>query len=106
MPYLVVTAGFTGGPGKHDHTGSHTDSAAAFVPDQSRAERPTSFDVGAFPIPNGREEEWRFTPVDRLGICTQCGFGTMARRGQASLDLVERKLSRIAETAREVWGST
>ncbi|HEY8306029.1 MAG TPA: Fe-S cluster assembly protein SufD [Lapillicoccus sp.] len=66
MPLLEKTAGFTGGPDKHDHTGSHTDSAAAFVPDQSRAERPTSFDVGAFPIPNGREEEWRFTPVDRL----------------------------------------
>jgi Fe-S cluster assembly protein SufD len=62
MPLLEKTAGFTGGPSK----GAHTDSAAAFVPDQSRAERPTSFDVGAFPIPNGREEEWRFTPVDRL----------------------------------------
>jgi Fe-S cluster assembly protein SufD len=44
----------------------HTDSAAAFVPDQSRAERKTSFDVEAFPMPSGREEEWRFTPVDRL----------------------------------------
>jgi Fe-S cluster assembly protein SufD len=44
----------------------HVDSAAAFVPDQSRAERPTSFDVAAFGLPTGREEEWRFTPVDRL----------------------------------------
>ena len=39
---------------------------AAFVPDQSRAERRTSFDVADFPMPTGREEEWRFTPVDRL----------------------------------------
>ena len=62
MPLLEKTAGLTGGPSK----GAHTDSGAAFVPDQSRAERPTSFDVAAFPIPNGREEEWRFTPVDRL----------------------------------------
>src|SRR6478735_722118 len=62
MPLLERTAGLTGGPSK----GAHTDSGAAFVPDQSRAERPTSFDVAAFPIPNGREEEWRFTPVDRL----------------------------------------
>lgn len=46
--------------------GAHTDSAAAFVPDQSRAERPTSFDVADFALPTGREEEWRFTPVDRL----------------------------------------
>lgn len=44
----------------------HTDSAAAFVPDQSRAERKTSFDVADFPVPHGREEEWRFTPVDKL----------------------------------------
>jgi Fe-S cluster assembly protein SufD len=62
MPLLEKTAGFAGGPSK----GAHTDSAAAFVPDQSRAERPTSFDVATFPIPTGREEEWRFTPVDRL----------------------------------------
>ncbi len=47
--------------------GAHTDSAAAFVPDQSRAERTASFDVADFVVPHGREEEWRFTPVDRLG---------------------------------------
>jgi Fe-S cluster assembly protein SufD len=45
----------------------HTDSAAAFVPDQSRAERRTSYDVADFAVPGGREEDWRFTPVDRLG---------------------------------------
>ncbi len=44
----------------------HTDSAAAFVPDQSRAERTASFDVADFPVPHGREEEWRFTPVKKL----------------------------------------
>jgi Fe-S cluster assembly protein SufD len=51
------------------HTGSraHTDSAAAYVPDQSRAERKTSYDVADFAVPGGREEDWRFTPVDRLG---------------------------------------
>ncbi len=49
----------------------HTDSAAAFVPDQSRAERLTSYDVSAFPVPSGREEDWRFTPVDRVGALFQ-----------------------------------
>jgi Fe-S cluster assembly protein SufD len=44
----------------------HEDSAAAFVPDQSRAERKTSYAVADFPVPGGREEDWRFTPVDRL----------------------------------------
>ena len=47
--------------------GAHTDSAATMVPDQSRAERTASFEVADFPVPHGREEEWRFTPVDRLG---------------------------------------
>jgi Fe-S cluster assembly protein SufD len=47
--------------------GAHTHSAATLVPDQSRAERTSSFDVSAFVVPTGREEEWRFTPVDRLG---------------------------------------
>ena len=45
---------------------AHTDSAAAYVPDQSRGERKTSYDVGDFAVPGGREEDWRFTPVDRL----------------------------------------
>ncbi|KUG54314.1 ABC transporter permease [Serinicoccus chungangensis] len=36
------------------------------IPDQSRAARTRSFDVDAFGVPTGREEEWRFTPVDRL----------------------------------------
>jgi Fe-S cluster assembly protein SufD len=32
----------------------------------SRATRTTSFDLADFPVPAGREEEWRFTPLDRL----------------------------------------
>ena len=47
--------------------GAHTDSAATMVPNQSRSERTTSYAVADFPLPTGREEEWRFTPVDRLG---------------------------------------
>jgi Fe-S cluster assembly protein SufD len=50
---------------------AHTDSVNAFVPDQSRAERNTSYDVADFAIPGGREEDWRFTPVDRLGALFQ-----------------------------------
>ncbi|GGB34182.1 Fe-S cluster assembly protein SufD [Flexivirga endophytica] len=46
---------------------THVDPAAqASVPEKSRAERKTSFDVADFPLPHGREEDWRFTPVDRL----------------------------------------
>lgn len=36
------------------------------VPDRSRADRPRSFEVCDFPVPTGREEDWRFTPLDRI----------------------------------------
>jgi Fe-S cluster assembly protein SufD len=32
----------------------------------SRMSAPPSFDVADFPVPHGREEEWRFTPRERL----------------------------------------
>ncbi|MFN8077868.1 MAG: Fe-S cluster assembly protein SufD [Kineosporiaceae bacterium] len=38
----------------------------AGVPEQSRAERRSSGDPGDFAVPSGREEDWRFTPLDRL----------------------------------------
>jgi Fe-S cluster assembly protein SufD len=47
----------------HSHGGRpETDG----VPVQSRAERRASFDLADFEVPTGREEEWRFTPLDRL----------------------------------------
>lgn len=49
--------------------GSHTHGTGPgfAIPAKSRAERPTSFDPAAFPMPTGREEDWRFTPLARLG---------------------------------------
>ncbi|HVN12336.1 MAG TPA: Fe-S cluster assembly protein SufD [Kineosporiaceae bacterium] len=47
----------------HTHGGR---PGAGGVPARSRAERLASFDVADFPIPTGREEDWRFTPLDRL----------------------------------------
>jgi len=38
----------------------------AVVPAASRAERFTGYDVEAFEVPGGREENWRFTPMKRL----------------------------------------
>ena len=32
----------------------------------SRADRPVSFDLEAIPVPRGREEDWRFTPIRRI----------------------------------------
>jgi len=53
-----------------DHTravadGAHTHGVGV-VPAGSRAERKTSFDLADIPVPSGREEEWRFSPVARL----------------------------------------
>jgi Fe-S cluster assembly protein SufD len=39
---------------------------AGVVPDSSRGDRPTSTDPEDFAVPTGREEEWRFTPVDAI----------------------------------------
>ena len=36
------------------------------VPLQTRSERVASYDVADFVVPNGREEDWRFTPVKAL----------------------------------------
>ncbi|MGQ7296028.1 Fe-S cluster assembly protein SufD [Quadrisphaera sp. KR29] len=49
-------------PAQH---GLNAHSHGAGVPATNRAERRTSFDVADFAVPSGREEEWRFTPVDR-----------------------------------------
>lgn len=38
----------------------------AVIPAASRAERYTGYDVEAFEVPGGREENWRFTPMRRL----------------------------------------
>ncbi|MCL1801867.1 MAG: Fe-S cluster assembly protein SufD, partial [Promicromonosporaceae bacterium] len=35
-------------------------------PITSRAERIASFNVADFAVPTGREEEWRFAPLDRF----------------------------------------
>jgi Fe-S cluster assembly protein SufD len=53
-----------------DHSRAVADGAHSHgtggTPQGSRAERATSFDVADFAVPTGREEEWRFTPVDRV----------------------------------------
>ncbi|MDQ4103305.1 MAG: Fe-S cluster assembly protein SufD [Actinomycetota bacterium] len=52
----------TGRPTEHGLVAhSHGD-----VPMASRGQRFTSYDVDAFEVPTGREEDWRFTPLRRL----------------------------------------
>lgn len=55
-----------------DHSRAVADGAHSHgivpgaTPQGSRAERLTSFDLGDIPVPSGREEEWRFSPIFRL----------------------------------------
>src|SRR6188768_3045671 len=45
---------------------AHSDGVGAFVPVQTRSDRPRSFDPADFSLPTGREVNWRYTPVDRM----------------------------------------
>ncbi|UIN32145.1 Fe-S cluster assembly protein SufD [Microbacterium binotii] len=44
----------------------HIDPAAAFVPVQTRSERPRANEVSFFEAPTGREVNWKHTPIDRI----------------------------------------
>jgi Fe-S cluster assembly protein SufD len=56
----------------------------AVIPAASRAERFTSYDVEAFEVPGGREENWRFTPMKRLRGLHD---GSAPATGEITLDL-------------------
>jgi Fe-S cluster assembly protein SufD len=49
-----------------------TDTA----PPKTKSQALRSYDVADFPALTGREEEWRFTPLDRLGELASAGAGT------------------------------
>lgn len=54
-----------------DESSNAANTAAAAegtpgVPQASRGERLTSYDVADFAVPEGKEENWRFTPLKRL----------------------------------------
>jgi len=55
-----------------------SDGAGNFIPVQTRSERPASYDPADFPAPNGREVNWRYTPVAKLAVLTADTAGTDA----------------------------
>ena len=72
----------------------------------SASERFTSYDLEAFEVPGGREENWRFTPMKRLrglhdGSATFDGAATVVVEGGAvdgiSVETVGRDDARIGE---------
>jgi Fe-S cluster assembly protein SufD len=107
-----------GGPGDRQGLVAHSHGAGT-VPERSRAGRRASFEVGEFPVPGGREEDWRFTPLDRLHdlhtgaqatgtppeVEVDCGPGVtheLAERGDPRLGRAGTPEDRVAAQA---WGS-
>jgi len=78
----------------------HTErEVTVVVPQVSRGERFTSFDVAAFEVPTGREEDWRFTPLRRLhglhaGV-EATGSATVHVDGPATVQQVRRGDERL-----------
>ncbi|HEY5516011.1 MAG TPA: Fe-S cluster assembly protein SufD [Pengzhenrongella sp.] len=80
--------------------GAHTHGTGG-TPQGSRAERKTSFDVADFPLPTGREEEWRFAPVDRVAplfVPVLSGHGvltTVVEAPEVVVEIVDRDDPRL-----------
>ncbi|WP_328387773.1 Fe-S cluster assembly protein SufD [Streptomyces sp. NBC_00400] len=55
-----------GGPPAAGSTTTGSLAVAAESTVATRMSAPPSYDVADFPVPHGREEEWRFTPLARL----------------------------------------
>ena len=45
-----------------------------------------------------------FVALERLALSTQCGFASVAKGNDLTLDQEERKLELVARVARAVWG--
>ncbi|MDC7123755.1 Fe-S cluster assembly protein SufD, partial [Cellulomonas fimi] len=101
--------------------GAHTHGVGG-TPESSRASRPTSFDVADFPVPTGREEEWRFSPIDKLaplfagatdGVLAGHGvLTTVVESPEVRVEIVDRDDARLGQagkpgdrTAAVAWAS-
>jgi Fe-S cluster assembly protein SufD len=62
---VTLDSSRTPGPG-YDASAAAVAAAGEAVLEPTRGERPRSFDSADFAVPTGREEVWRFTPLDRL----------------------------------------
>jgi Fe-S cluster assembly protein SufD len=99
---MATTATQPGQHGMTEHShGGEVSRAPSLVPNSSRAERFASFDVEAFEVPGGREEDWRFTPMKRLrGLhsgaeATGTAQVSVARSDQLVVESVQRGDERL-----------
>ncbi|MBL0885289.1 Fe-S cluster assembly protein SufD [Myceligenerans indicum] len=72
-----------------DGAHTHSPGAASAAPQGSRAERLTSFSLDDIPVPTGREEEWRFSPVARIQPLFDGGLVTAGADGSGVRVTVE-----------------
>ncbi|MEV0096192.1 Fe-S cluster assembly protein SufD [Streptomyces sp. NPDC050738] len=93
--------------------GSTTAGSIAVAAESTSATRmsaPPSFDVADFPVPHGREEEWRFTPLERLrglhdGSATATGDGVrveVTAPDGVTVETVGRDDARIGKAGKPV----
>ena len=74
----------------------HTDGAGAFVPVQTRSERPWSFDPADFEVPTGREVNWKHTPTAKVQplFADEAGpHGIIQVEVDGPADLVQERLT-------------
>ncbi|WP_223840092.1 Fe-S cluster assembly protein SufD [Saccharopolyspora pogona] len=96
----------------------HSHGGGTGIPQSSRGARFTSYDVEAFEVPGGREEDWRFTPMKRLkglhdGTATATGNIKIEVTGDgATVETVSRDDARIGNggipsdrVAAQAWSS-
>ena len=105
-----------------DHSRAVTEGAHQHgrggTPQSSRADRVSSFDLAQFPVPNGREEEWRFAPVDRLAPLFDAELTgpkvitTVIEAPEVTVEVVDRDDVRLGQagkpgdrTAATAWAS-
>jgi 5-methyltetrahydropteroyltriglutamate--homocysteine methyltransferase len=50
------------------------------------------------------DEAAKYVPIDNLALSPQCGFASTAPGNMLTWDDQRRKLERVVETARKVWG--
>jgi Fe-S cluster assembly protein SufD len=84
----------------------HSDGAGAFVPVQTRSERPRSYDPAAFEAPTGREVNWKHTPTSRLAPLfadQPAPHGVIQVDVQAPSELVQERLGHGARPRGEVF---
>ncbi|WP_029069565.1 Fe-S cluster assembly protein SufD [Jonesia quinghaiensis] len=84
----------------------------------SRADRLTSFNLSDIPVPSGREEEWRFSPVSRLtplfadNLVSPAGAVSVTAAPEVQVEVVGRNDARLGKagtpgdrTAVTAWNS-